>query len=182
VNAAGDDWRAFENNRLQIRRGQMPSQNRKPAPVSTPERAEPEIRYCHQDRIEPGQYRAYCRSAQVYRDGPYARWICALQFDILDDSLTQMLARLTCFLNLGSLDEPRATSRRSKYWRAWVAANGSIAPRRKDRISPRIFERRHAVVLVSDVKKNFQQISLGSDEAYSVVREIIRWETGKSNQ
>ena len=114
-------------------------------------------------------------------DGPYARWVCALQFDILNDSLTNVVARLTCFLNLGSGDKPRATSRRSKYWRAWVAANGGTAPRRSDRISPGIFQRRHALVLVADVEKNFKQISLSSDEAYSVVREIIRWETGGNN-
>jgi hypothetical protein len=138
----------------------------------------PEIRWHVCDRIEPGNYPGYCRSTQIYRDGPYKRWICALQFDIFDESLMNEIARLTCFLNLGSGEKPRATSRRSKYWQAWVAANGKAAPTRKDRMSPAIFERRHAVVRVEDVKKNFRSFALGAEETYSVVREVIRWETG----
>jgi len=158
---------------------EMPPQTGKPALLRIPEREEPEIRFRHQDRMEPGEYPAYCRSSQIYPDGPYARWVCVLQFDILDDWWINLLARLTCFLNLGSGEQPRANSRRSKYWRTWVAANGGVAPRRVDRMSPRIFERRYGVVLVADVEKNFQQISLGSAEMYSVVREIVHWEPGK---
>lgn len=134
-----------------------------------------EWHYC--DRVEPGEYRAYCRSAHTYRDGPYARWICALQFDILDPSLLNLVARLTYFLNLGSGERPRATSRRSKYWSAWVAANAG-PPKRRERLSPNIFVHRHAVVLVGDVARNFKQMAIPVDEVYSVIRAILRWETG----
>ena len=141
-------------------------------------KSQPEILVHYHDHIEPGQYRAYCRSAQIYRDGPYARWVCALQFDVLDDSLTRVVARLTGFWNLGSGDRPRCTSRRARYWALWISANGGQPPKRSDRLSPKIFEGRHAVVLVDDVSTNFKQMTMSESEVYSVVREVVSWETG----
>lgn len=140
-------------------------------------RAEPEITWQHVPRLEPGEYKAYCRAAKIYRDRGYKRWVCAVQFDVLNDSL-EVLGRLVWYLNLASADKPRAT-RRSKYWGAWVKAKGG-SPRRKDRLSPSVFARRYAVVVVGDTAKNSKQEVITSEEAYSVIKDVVPWETGKS--
>jgi hypothetical protein len=136
---------------------------------------EPEIVWKHIPRLEPGEYKAYCRAAKIYRDRQFKRWVCAVQFDVLDDSLN-VLARLTWYLNLGSGDKPRA-SRRTRYWDAWVKANGGL-PGRKDRLSPKVFMRRYAVVVVEDTGKNLQQVAITQEWAYSVIRDVVRWDTG----
>lgn len=137
---------------------------------------EPEISWRYCQRIEPGKYCAYSRSVKVYRDGQFKRWICAIQFDILDGSLTTVLARLTWYLNLGSRDEPRA-GRRGAYWGAWVRANNG-QPKRTDRLSPRIFVKRYSTVLVGDTTKDHRQITVTGQDSYSVVRDVLCWETG----
>jgi len=127
--------------------------------------SEPDISFYHADRLEPGEYAAYCRSARVYRDARFQRWVCAVQFDIKTDDLLGTLGRVSWFLNLGARERPHA-GRRGKYWTAWVQANGA-PPKRRDRLSPQIFERRMARIIVGDV----------ADRFYSVVRKIIVWET-----
>jgi hypothetical protein len=148
--------------------------HRQPLPQIGP-RAEPEIcwRYC--ERIEPGEYRAHSRSASTYVDGLFQRWVCSVQFDILTNSLLDVVARLTWYLNLGSRDRPHA-GRRGKFWRAWVIANAGV-PKRRDRLSPRVFVGRFARVLVEDTQHDFKGIS-EPENAYSVVRDVLRWETG----
>jgi hypothetical protein len=138
--------------------------------------AEPEISWRHCDRIEPGTYPAYSRSARVYRDGYFKRWVCAVQFDILNETLTEVLARLTWYLSLGSGTQPHA-GRRGKYWAAWVKANGG-PPKRIDRLSTRVFVKRQAIVPVGCTTKNHLQIAVTAEEGYSVVREVLSWETG----
>src|SRR5438445_4097916 len=96
-------------------------------------RPEPEIAWHHSDRIEPGSYYAFSRSARVYRDRQFKRWVCDVQFDILDVALTNVLTQVTWYLNLGSGEKPRA-GRRGGYWAAWVKVN-SEQPKRTDRIS-----------------------------------------------
>src|SRR5437016_2152880 len=110
--------------------------------------AVPEISWVFAPRIEPGEYHAYSRSARVYRDGEFKRWVCAVQFDVLDDSLVNTSARLTWYLNLGSSAKPYA-GRRGNFWTAWVEANGG-PPKRKDRLTLRVFEGRQAIVRVED--------------------------------
>ena len=140
---------------------------------------EPEIAWHHTDRIEPGEYSAYCRSAKVYRDSHFGRWVCALQFNVLDDSHFNLIAAITCFLNLGSGEKPRATSRRSRYWQAWIAANGGQPPARSSKLAPTIFVRRFARVEVVDVQKDFHQMAVSSEQVYSKVERILSWETGE---
>jgi hypothetical protein len=112
----------------------------------------------------------------VYRDKGFRRWVCAVQFDILDGSLINVLARLTWYLNLGSGKNPRA-GRRSNFWSAWVQANGG-PPRRRDRLTPRVFEARHATVLVTDTTKTHNSGEVSAVESYSVVRAVVEWHTG----
>jgi hypothetical protein len=158
-----------------------------PSPLLTPNlpefgsgagrrRRQPEISWTYTPRIEPGQYTAYSRSAKVYQDRQFKRWVCAVQFDVLDSSLLEDVARLTWFLNLGSKEKPRVT-RRGNYWAAWVKANGG-PPKRRDRISERVFEGRYAIVRVEDTGKNHRQIAITADECYSVIREVVEWQTG----
>jgi hypothetical protein len=137
--------------------------------------AEPDVTWTAAQRLEPGQYRAYCRSAKIYRDRGFGRWVCPVQFDILDANL-MVVGRLPWFLNMGTRERPHA-GRRSKYFLAWVKANGG-PPARRDRLTPQIFMRRYAMVEVGDTVKNFAQQPVTSDFAYSVVRSVLEWETG----
>ena len=137
---------------------------------------EPQIAWRYCERIEPGIYSAYSRSAKVYCDRYFKRCVCAVQFDILDATRTEVLARLTWYLPLGSGDQPHA-GRRGKYWAAWVKANGG-PPKRADRLSPSVFVKRHAIVSVSYTTKTHLQVAITTEEGYSVVREVLSWETG----
>lgn len=147
-----------------------------PSVLAAQRRMEEQVSWQYVPRLTPGEYRAYCRSAKTYRDGAFKRWVCAVQFDVLDDS-GERLGRVTWFLNLGSGERPQAT-RRTKYWDAWVKANGG-APKRKDRLASSVFVRRYAVVVVGDTGKNVKQEMIGTDCAYSVIKDVVRWETGK---
>jgi hypothetical protein len=157
----------------------MPNAQKRPGPRLVRD-AEPEISWRYCARIGPGEYPAYSRSATVYRDRQFKRWVCAVQFDILDGSLTRVLARLTWYLNLGSGDKPRA-GRRGGYWAAWVEANNG-QPKREDRVSPGVFAKRYAIVSVSDTTKNHRQITVMGEDSYSVVRNVLRWETGAAGK
>ena len=139
---------------------------------------EPEISYQRLDRLEPGTYSAYCRKAQTFRDRVYRRWICAVQFDVMSDDLLRVIGRVTLFLPLGSRERPHA-GRRGKYWPTWVQANG-CPPRRGDRLSPRVFEKRLARIAIRDVVTNHRDRKkrLQMEEFYSVVEEVKSWETG----
>jgi hypothetical protein len=137
---------------------------------------EPEIAWTHIPRIEPGPYPAFSRSAKIYRDGHFKRWVCAVQFDVLTNDLGTVLAGLTWFLNMGDGDKPYA-GRRGNYRQAWALANGG-PPTRKDRLSPRVFVRRYARVSVADTTKDFKQARISVADAYSVIREIVQWENG----
>jgi hypothetical protein len=143
-------------------------------------RQPPEISWTFTARIDPGEYPAYCRSATVYRDGQFKRWVCAVQFDVLDASLTRVIARLTWYINLGARDKPHA-GRRGNYWSAWAKANGG-QPKRNDRLSPSVFKHRHARVTVQDTCKTHRQKAISSDESYSVIRDVVELQTGGSPQ
>jgi hypothetical protein len=143
---------------------------------SVHKRREPEIGWRFAERIEPGEYPAYCRSAAVYYDRQFKRWVCAVQFEVLDSSLMNVAARVTWYLNLGSREKAHI-GRRSKYWAAWVKANGG-PPKRGDRVSPRVFQARHALVTVEDTSKNHRQEVIAAEQSYSVIRDVVEWQTG----
>ena len=139
---------------------------------------EPEIGWSPADRIEPGEYPAYSSSEKISSDPQFRRWVCAVQFDVLDASLTRVLARLTWFLNLGARDKPHA-GRRSNYWRAWTVAN-SKPPARRDRVTPQVFVRRQARVTVADTEQDHRQRPVTESSRYSVVREVLKWHSGET--
>ena len=88
------------------------------------------------------------------------------------------LARLTWFLNLGNQENPHA-GRRSLYWQAWLIASGK-PPTRLDRLSPHVFTKRYARVIVADTTKDYRQQTVNEVATYSVIRSVVRWETGGS--
>jgi len=142
--------------------------------VKAGKQKKPDIAYVHGTlgtRVEPGEYDAYVRVAEHYRDPVYKRWTCILKFDLFDDNLTCMARNIPMWFNLGRADKPKV-GRRSNYWREWFRANGNVLPRRvrADRmLSPRVFERRFVRVRVD---------TNNSTPPYSVVREIVDWKTG----
>lgn len=131
-----------------------------------------EIAWKEYPLIQAREYPAYCRWTKSYRDPGFRRWVCLMRWDILTDDLTTTIATLPYWLSLGQKEKPYA-SRRSKYLREWVRANGAPPPR-GDRLSPRVFTHRMARVEVGDTD------STKSAVPYSVVRKIVRWETGGS--
>jgi hypothetical protein len=54
----------------------------------------------------------------------------------------------------------------------------SASRKRSDRLSPHVFRGRYARVTVADTAKDFKQSPISTDSAYSVIRRIVRWETG----
>lgn len=127
----------------------------------------PEIKWQDYDRIEPGIYRAYCRWAGHYRDPGFRRWTCLIRFDLLSEDLTRVIAHVPFWMNLGARDKPHA-GRRGNYFKEWVRARGE-PPARGDRLSPKAFTHRMALLEIGDTK---------GDAPYSVVRNIVSWETG----
>lgn len=143
------------------------------APVPFPgRRPEPNdaIGWTEYPRITPGEYYANCYFAKRYRDPGFKRWTCLLRWDVLSEDLQRTIAKcVPLWFPLGSGEAPRA-SRRGKYLREWVRANGG-PPGKGDRLSPKVFTRRVARVEIGDTN---------SPAPYSVVRRIISWETGIS--
>ena len=138
------------------------------------ERLEPNVEWRYVPRLTPGEYPAYCRTAKIYRDSVFKRWVCAIQFDVLNDS-QETIGRLTWFINLGSGEKPKA-NRRGNYFVAWQDANGE-PPRRQDRMSPRVFTRRYATVVVADTVRDSRTELTEKELAYSVVRSVVHWDT-----
>jgi len=130
----------------------------------------PEIEWRDYPRIPPGEFSAYCAGAGTYHDPAFKRWTCMLRFQVLHDNRIDVVARIPMWLSLGSGERPRA-SRRSNYLKEWVEANCG-PPDRGDRLSPQVFTHRIARVEVGDTTKGAAP--------YSVVKKILRWETGKS--
>jgi hypothetical protein len=119
-------------------------------------------------RLEPGEYLANCYWAKRYRDPGMRRWTCLLRWDVLADDLQSTIAKcIPLWFALGDGEKPRA-SRRGNYLREWVRANGH-PPGRGDRLSPNVFTQRIARVEIGDTN---------SAVPYSVVKKILRWETG----
>jgi len=121
----------------------------------------------HYPRLQAGVYPTYCRWARHYWDNGFKRWTCLLRFDVLSADLIRTIACVPWWINLGSEQEPHA-KRRSRYFQEWVRANGKL-PLRTDRLSPRVFTHRMALVEIGDTS---------GVAPYSVVRKIIEWQTG----
>lgn len=128
------------------------------------------IEWADYPRLKPGEYLAHCYWGKRYKDPGFTRWTCLLRWDVLSDDAQQVIAEcVPLWFALGDGEKPRA-SKRGKYLPEWVRANGG-PPKRGDRLSPNVFTQRIARVEIGDAD---------SAVPYSVVRRIIRWETGPS--
>lgn len=136
-------------------------------------RSEPQIQWQECPLIQAREYPAYCKWARSYRDPGFHRWVCLMRWDVLTDDLTTVIATVPYWLAISRKEKPTA-SKRGKYLREWVRANGA-APARGDRLSPRVFVHRFATVEVGDTDP------AKSPVPYSVVKRIVRWETGGSS-
>jgi hypothetical protein len=118
-------------------------------------------------RYEPGTYEAECISAEIGFDAMYRRWSCVLKFSILSDG-----SPVWCFLNLGK--NPKNGKRsRSRYYRAWVIANGE-RPRNRQTLSSRLFIGKIFEIEIGDVRQDFEKRDHPKGMIYSVVRRIVR--------
>ena len=133
------------------------------------------IQWNEYQRIEPGTYSAYCtKVSKPYWCRVYKRWQVVIAFDIFSANM-QPLAKLVKFLSLGSKREGPRAHRTSKFFAEWIKANGG-PPTRNDRLSPSVFARRMATVMVADTDPKL------SPAPYSVVREILSWESAPRKQ
>jgi hypothetical protein len=130
-------------------------------------REEPEIEWSDYPRIEPGEYRAYCKAARWYFDPYYQRWTCLLRFDVLSPDLQRNVACVPFWMNGGNGKHPKA-GRRSKFFHEWIGALGR-PPAGSVRPSLGVFQGRMARVLIRDTK---------GPAPYSVVCRVLAWETG----
>ncbi len=127
-----------------------------------------EIEWKEYPRVAPGEYRGYCYWGKRYRDPGLHRWTCLLRWNLFSgDLLTTLAYCVPLWFSLGEGGKPHA-SRRGKYLREWVRANGE-SPGSGNRLSPNVFTRRFAVIEVGDAD---------SPVPYSVVKRIVHWETG----
>ena len=138
--------------------GRVPDQSSGPDPVCT---REPYPRY------EPGTYEAECVSARAEYDRMFHRWGCVLRFSILPDGVP-----ICCFLNYGK-EQKLGDRPRSKYYRAWVIANGE-RPRKRQTLSHRIFVGKIFEIEIGDVLQDFEKRDHPKAMIYSVVRSIVR--------
>jgi hypothetical protein len=115
-----------------------------------------------------------------YRDPYMQRWVVLLIFDVMpENNLFNVLAQVQMYFNLGNGDNPRA-GRRSKYFHEWCKAVGGHM-RRGDRIKPRVFANRFARIKVRDTERSLHDSKCAA-APYSVVDEILEWETGMAEK
>ncbi len=121
------------------------------------------------DHIEPGIYAGYCREAVIYYDRGFRQHTCRLLFDVFGRDGMTRIATVPVWLNLGKREKPYAP-RRGKYFQWWVEANGGKAPTRADRMTPGLFQKRMATIIVADNK---------GTPPYSIVTSVKSWDTGQ---
>jgi len=76
------------------------------------------------------------------------------------------------FFHMGAGERAKAGPR-SKFWRAWVIANGA-PPRKRQTLSRSIFKGKIFEVLIGDVTKTFDGREHPSCGVYSTVKEILK--------
>jgi hypothetical protein len=131
------------------------------------------------DRLEPGEYLAYCREALVDFNR-YRRWCVFLGWDVYDDNWTK-IGTAKRWLTLSTRNGKAKSGRGTLFYQWWVQAHGGHPPERGDRMNPRIFKDRMARVLIGD--SNPQPARKGKPAPkywtpYSQVSEVLSWETG----
>ena len=124
-------------------------------------------------RYSPGEYLVRCVGADTYPDPRFKSYKCRLDFRFMDREGT-----VSGFFHLGSGEQPKA-GRGSEYRRAWVIANGE-QPRKRQRLSQRVFQDKVFRVRVDDTRKRYDGREHPEAEVYSTVKEILalEWSSG----
>jgi hypothetical protein len=102
----------------------------------------------------------------------YQRWSLRVEFTLIDEPVL-----VSSFFNMGSDRNRPHIGRRSKYYKAWVLANGEH-PRRRQKMSPDIFlEGQFFEVEVQPCKMDEEGQPKPTAEMYSTVTKLIsaRW-------
>lgn len=122
-------------------------------------------------RYEPGEYEVRCVQAKIYPERRFRRLVCRLRCVLITDPEGEVYG----FLNLGTAGKPQA-GRNSKYWRAWVIANGA-QPRKRQVLSSRVFVGKIFLVRIGTVETDMEGNKHADLVRYSVVQEILarRW-------
>lgn len=71
-----------------------------------PEINDPRVTWRYNPRLEPGIYRGYARSSKIYRDRIFKRWVCIVNFDLLEGSV---LCRFCAIAGLCSQPLPESS-------------------------------------------------------------------------
>jgi hypothetical protein len=117
-----------------------------------------------------------CAAAVIYPDPRFrakgsdgtvrATWKCRLDcVRVLDQE------PICGFLNLGNEQHPEPRLG-SEYRRVWIMANG-IAPRKRQRMSKRVFVGKVYRVIVGDTRKDAQGREHPQGAVYSTIKEFI---------
>jgi hypothetical protein len=118
-------------------------------------------------RYAPGVYEVRCVRARVYRDPQFKCWKCLVEFQFLNDE-----AKVVGFFNMGTGEKPKA-GRRSRYYAAWVMANGEM-PKKRQVVSCRVFEGKIFKVRVEDIATRHDGGEHPEAAIYSTVKEILK--------
>jgi len=150
-------------------------QKAEPVPVSEPEECGPVCEENPYPLLQAGKYEAQCVHSCLYRDLQFRRWTALLRFQLLASGSLTSLGPVCAFLNLGNREKSKA-GRRSRYWRAWVIANGE-QPRKRQVLSPRVFKGKIFEVEIGTVKRAHDGREHPVAAQYSTVKEILerRW-------
>ena len=123
-------------------------------------------------RIPAGEYQATCVGSQ----GPdwcrqYRRWSLRLEFALLDAG-----QYVSAFFNFGDNPDGPAIGRKSRFFSAWVQANGEL-PRKGQRMGMEVFmEGQLYTVRVQDARQSGTGTDKADAEVYSRITDILKVE------
>ncbi|PYV74385.1 MAG: hypothetical protein DMG96_20355 [Acidobacteria bacterium] len=117
-------------------------------------------------RLPTGEREMICIDARTYFDPGFKAWKLRLKFV---DPLGR--EHVFGFMHVSHGSKPEI-GRRSKYYAAWVEANGG-PPKRKDRLPPKVFRGKAFLLRIRDVIKRHDQHEHSESDVYSNA-EIIR--------
>lgn len=148
----------------------VPNVSEAPTPRSHTERDEQSwAPICDENpapRVPEGEYLAFCKSAQKYRNPRFKREEIALQLTLCDRECAG--AKLTRYFSAET-----AGKKRSNYYREWVIANQGVAPSRGDRMPYKKFTGKLFKVRVTTVTTDAYQEKLPPSVQYSKVAAIL---------
>lgn len=98
----------------------------------------------------------------------YRRWSIRLEFALVHESVS-----VSAFYNLGDDPNRYRVGRQSRFYKAWVIANGEH-PRKGQLMDPNVFlEGQFFQVVVADSRKDAERKDKQPAEVYSVVTQIL---------